>query len=475
MAARNARLLRNVPLKFGGPGSKLQGCGSVSALGEVRLRHRDILAAAFVLAPVAFASRGETADATHAFESLYSFASQLSNLPSQPAGGLIFGPKGSFYGVTSYGGAPEYGTVFELQESNGTWQANALYAFGTNEGDGLRPENTVAMGADGTLYGTTTVGGTYSHGTIYALSPPHAPGGGWTETTLYNFGNGSDGQYPSSGVVVDSNGVLYGVTVWGGTDGVGIAYALAPPVRHGGAWTETVLHNFTGSLKGPSADGAWPYGNLTIASSGRILGTTYYGGSGNCPYTCGVVFELKPGKGQDWSEKIAYNFQGQPSDGEAPFSGVTMGADGTLYGTTYKGGTYNDCLLGCGIVFALKPAGKGGDWSETVIHEFTSDDYQEGINPIGMLTPGKAGVLYGTTQYGGGQSYYCDISCGTVFALKPSRNGSWTETVLHNFTDQNGDGEAPTGTLIIGRRGILFGTTPGGGLDTGGTAFQLKP
>lgn len=448
-----------------------------SAVGTACSRRRPAAAAAFVLALGAFVWRGGAADAAPTFKTLYGFASQLSESPSEPAGGLVFGPGGSFYGVTQYGGAPEYGTVFQLQRTGGTWQANELYAFGTNSGDGVRPENTVTMGADGTLYGTTTVGGGYSWGTVYALSPPRAPGGAWTETTLHSFGSGSDGQYPSSGVVLDSKGVLYGVTVWGGTAGAGIAYALTPPSRRGGAWTETVLHNFTGSLNGPSADGAWPYGALTIARGGKFFGTTYYGGSGNCPYTCGAIYDLEPpgGIGKRWSEKLIYNFQGQPDDGEAPFSGVTIAAKGTLYGTTYKGGPYNDCLLGCGTVFALKPPLKGGSWSESVIHEFTTDDYEQGLNPIGSLTVGKAGKLYGTTQNGGEQSYYCNIYCGTVFELTSARNGTWTETVLHNFTDQNGDGESPQGTLIIGQHGTLYDTTPGGGLYTGGTAFELRP
>jgi uncharacterized repeat protein (TIGR03803 family) len=161
---------------------------------------------------------------------------------------LIHGPKGSFYGTTSYGGAPEYGTVFELAKSGDAWNLNVLYAFGTQDGDGLRPASGVTMGADGALYGTTTVGGVSSEGTVYALSPPNAHAPAWSETVLYSFRTGSDGQNPYAGLIIGPDGVLYGTTSWGGTADAGTVFALMPPAKRGGVWTERVLHSFTGSL-----------------------------------------------------------------------------------------------------------------------------------------------------------------------------------------------------------------------------------
>jgi hypothetical protein len=97
------------------------------------------------------------------------------------------------------------------------------------------------------------------------------------------------------------------------------------------------------------------------------------------------------------------------------------------------------------------------------------------LNPLGGISIGTNGVLYGTTQNGGRPHEYCGVYCGVVFELTPSRGGAWKETVLHNFTDRNGQGESPEGTLLIGAHGTLYGTTAGGGINTGGTAFKVTP
>lgn len=191
------------------------------------------------------------------------------------------------------------------------------------------------------LYGTTYNGGTSNKGTVFTLTPPTTTGGPWTEAVLHSF-TGSDGSNPHAPVVMDSNGVLYGTTlggeapttvrsirwrlpqaqvvrglwplfttlpdlratgrvcaaVWcstqaecsmalpltGGTLSHGIAYSLAPPASPGGVWTETILHNFTGT------DGANPYATLVVDSNGLLYGTTYSGGSANV----GTVFTLTP-------------------------------------------------------------------------------------------------------------------------------------------------------------------------------------
>lgn len=408
---------------------------------------------------------------------LHSFAGQDSNPPAGPAGGLLPGPKGSFYGVTAYGGDPQYGTVFQLKKSRAGWTTNILHAFGTQTGDGIRPQSDISMDSNGTLYGTTTVGGAYSGGTVYAVSPPVRTGGAWSEATLHDFGNGSDGQYSVSGVTIGPNGVLYGMTSWGGTGGPeeGIVYALAPSKAPGGQWTETVLHDFTGSLTGPSSDGAWPIGDLLLASDGSLYGTTFYGGSGSCPYTCGTVFRLAPPRhaGGSWTESIIYNFKGQPGDGMNPHSGVVADSKGVLYGTTYNGGPYNDCIIGCGTVYKLvPPKHKGGAWTETVIQEFTSDNFLLGLNPMAPPLPGPRGVLFGTTQNGGAQSDYCEIYCGVLFELVP-KNGAWSEKVLHNFMGPKQDGQFPQTPLLLMPDGSLYATTAGGGVHSGGTAFKF--
>lgn len=133
-------------------------------------------------------------------------------------------------------------------------------------------------------------------GTVYQLTPPSTPGGNWTESILWNFGNGTDGLEPGGDLVMDSDGDLFGITIAGGRfknangETGGTVFELTPPSVPGGNWRESVLWNFGNGL-----DGAYPTG-LTIDTAGNLFGTTALGGAyvnqfgdGN-----GTVFELTP-------------------------------------------------------------------------------------------------------------------------------------------------------------------------------------
>jgi uncharacterized repeat protein (TIGR03803 family) len=98
------------------------------------------------------------------------------------------------------------------------------------------------------------------------------------------------------------------------------------------------------------------------------------------------------------------------------------------------------------------------------LHNFTGG--ADGSSPVANLTLDKLGNLYGTTPGGGAYTW------GTVFELTLA-NGVWTETVLHNFSNSNGDGALPQVGLVFDSSGNLYGTTRGGG--AGGTVFELKP
>ena len=121
-------------------------------------------------------------------------------------------------------------------------------------------------------------------GVAYKLDPAG------TETVLHTFTGGADGAYPVyAGLVRDDKGNLYGTTLFGGESRFGgVVYMLDP------AGNETVLHNFTGG-----ADGAYPSSSLVFDEAGNLYGTTNSGGdltssNGICAgYGCGVVFELK--------------------------------------------------------------------------------------------------------------------------------------------------------------------------------------
>ena len=145
-----------------------------------------------------------------------------------PPAGLIRDAAGNLYGTTLYGGAHNYGTVFELSASaGGGWTETVLHSFNNDGTDGWYPQAGLIFDAAGNLYGTTARGGAYTYyGTVFELSPNGS--GGWTETVLHSFGNGADGVFPFAGLTFDAAGDLYGTTYLGGTYDEGTVFELTP-------------------------------------------------------------------------------------------------------------------------------------------------------------------------------------------------------------------------------------------------------
>lgn len=374
-----------------------------------------------------------------------------------PAGPLAVGQGGKLYGTTQQsivGGGD--GTVFQLTPPaalGGTWTQTDLHLFQGPYHDGEDPVGGVVLGANGALYGTTASGGRHGLGTVFELTPPASSGGAWSETLLYNFtGSNGDGNGPWAGVLIGPNGALYGTTTAGGSSNLGTVFQLTPPATPGGAWTETVLHSFTGQ----GGDGATPYASLVMGRRCELYGTTADGGnSGN-----GTVFELSPGG----AETVLYSFGGPRGDGRNPRAGLAIGPNGALYGTTQYGGA-----TGSGAVFQLTPpATPGGAWIEAMLYSFQGPAAGDGANPTGGLLISPSGALYGTTSGGG------ILGSGTAFKLTPpaAPGGTWTETLLTAFTFF--DGANPNGGLVAGA-GALYGTAESGGAFGFGTVFQWKP
>ena len=310
-----------------------------------------------------------------------------------------------------------------------------------------------------------------------ALQPAGASTTG-TLTVPYSFQGAPDGAYPAAPLVVGAGGVLYGVTSQGGSGncspymGCGTVFSLTPPTAPGDSWTESVIYNFAGA-----PDGALPEG-LTVASDGTLYGNTGAGGSGPCNnglYNgCGTVFSLTPpaSSGGLWTETVLYNFIGGTTDGMLPRATVAIGANNVLFGTTEYGGS-GSCFIGlpgCGTVFSLSPP--AGDpstsWTESILHNFT--DYPDGANPLAGVVIAN-GVLYGTTYKGGTAAEE-----GTVYSLAPPASGTaWTETVLTVFNGANGAN--PWSGVVIGGSSasglVLYGTTYSGGLNGAGTVYSL--
>ncbi len=193
----------------------------------------------------------------------------------EPYAGLLMAGAGTFYGTTMYGGNYGNGTVFKLFQSGGVWKLKIIHSFAGGS-DGYEPLGTLIRDKNGALYGTTYAGGTYDVGTVFELSPA---GGKWTESVLhiFQFDNGSnDGNNPIAGLRWAPSGTLYGTTSEGGTPGypgVGIVFELT---QSGGVWTETILHSFEGN-----ADGSYPQGGVTLDKNGALYGTTEIGGTDN--------------------------------------------------------------------------------------------------------------------------------------------------------------------------------------------------
>jgi uncharacterized repeat protein (TIGR03803 family) len=373
--------------------------------------------------------------------------------------GLIFDSQGNLYGTTFEGGASGKGrgTVFELSPtSGGSWKETVLYSF-TGGQDGRNPSSSVIFDEQGNLYGVTDYGGANDFGTVFKLTP--GSGGKWTETVLHSFAGDRDGETPNGQLVFDSNGNLYGTTTNGGVpSSLGTVFKLTPVGGKG--WKESIVHRFKGSK-----DGAYPVG-VIFDVVGNLYGTTTSGGSTGCVVGCGTVFKMTPNANDSWTEHILYRFKGG-THGSGPTQ-VVFDPAGNLYGTTLEGGNSGCGGFGCGTVFELSPESEGG-WKAQLIHEFKGAD---GAQPFGGLVLDGAGNLYGTTFEGGAGCG--STGCGTVFELKES-GGKWREIVLHRFAPRQGDGSAPVAEPILDTAGNLYGTTSEGGPFNFGTVFEVTP
>jgi len=334
-------------------------------------------------------------------------------------------------------------------------QFQIVHSFGA-AGDGIAPGNGMVMDSKGILYGVTASGGTYGYGTVYELTP--GANGQWTETILHNFPDGdpSDGWKPI-GLVIDESRNLYGTTQFGGDgkyclgDGCGTVFELLPGAN--GEWTESILWNFC-SLPN-CADGVGSAFAPTLGPGGSL-----YGVEGT------TVFQLMPGSG-GWTLNALYTFcedEDCPT-GSNPSSGVTLDAKGNLYGETAIGGQCTGYPLGCGVAYALHQQ-SNGQWEEFILHEFQEESGEDGGNPHGGLTFHDGG-LYGVTDEGGSNCVSIG-GCGTIFELTRGSGQNANEQIVWSFGANEAQGFNPGYTWVVfDKQGNLFGVTGLGGLGDG--------
>ncbi len=302
---------------------------------------------------------------------LYSFAGGTDG--AYPKGKLVVDTNGNLYGTTTAGGTSGDGTVFMISVRP-TITETVLHSFSGGD-DGSQPYGGLVSDNQGTLYGTTCVGGANSAGTVFKISRV-AP---YVETVLYSFSAGPSDGNPEAGLVIDSKGNLYGSTFGAKASksgGSGTVFKLNTSTG-----VPTVLHTF-----GQGTDGFNPKSDLVLDPAETFLyGTTAAGGA-NGQGTVYKVATLSP-----YTESVLYSFSGR-KDGGQPSSNLVMDGSGNLYGTTIAGGTASN-----GTLFKLTTA---SPYSETVLYSFTAGT--DGGNPVGGLLMNNAGnTLYGTTALGG--------------------------------------------------------------------------
>jgi uncharacterized repeat protein (TIGR03803 family) len=366
-----------------------------------------------------------------------------------PFAGLVQGTDGSLYGATVQGGVDTYGTVYKMSR---TGVLTLLHSFDGTDGD--EPWATPIQGSDGNYYGTAAQGGSDFEGTIYKMTPSGSA------TALYSFcsqANCTDGAGPQANLVQAIDGNLYGTTGGGGAFGGGTVFRITP----GG--TLTTLYSFCSMSN--CADGEYPYAGLVQGADGNLYGTTVYGGLASGSNGYGTLFKIT----LTGALSTIHTFGGP--EGEYPGADLVLATDGTIYGTAEAGGTSGSCLGGCGTLFALSPSGV-----LTTLHDFQSTD---GAIPTGLLL-GTDGNLYGTTELGGvpGASCGTGVGCGTIF--RATTGGTLTTLYNFCSRSRCADGTSPFAALIEDTDGLLYGTTLYGGTSTAchsdgcGTIFSLS-
>ena len=330
---------------------------------------------------------------------------------------------GALYATTE-NGVTGNGSVISLTQEPGSryWKQTIIYNTSSNPNAGL------AVGADGSVYGTTL-------GTAFQLSPPAVPGGPWIEKTIFTF----EPPYLATGhLVIDPAGNLYGTVESNPNDVNPLAiYRLTAPTVAGGAWTGNRIYNFPSAFQ--------DQGGLTVTPKGIVISTI-----------ANTVIALQvSADGQTTTVTPIFDLA---AAGLLTTDPALLLPSGEILLPEQHASQYGD------IIALSPPAVKGEPWTESVIFSFSGI---EGQYPGGALSLGKSGVVYGTT-FGGGTG-----QDGTVFQLTPppAPGGAWAEKVLHNFLGGEFGQQPNSGTLISGSG--LFGLAGISGDNLNVLAFEI--
>lgn len=339
------------------------------------------------------------------------------------------------YGTSYAGGANGKGTVFRVNKDGS--DLVVLHSFQGAPNDGSGSSAGLLVGSDGAVYGTSLFGGTADRGTVFKMN---LDGSGYR--VLRHFGGSGDGLYPRSSLAEHTNGKIYGTARAGGATKDGVAFRM----NKDGSGYE-VLHHFNPD----TGDGDGPEGTLLCASDGALYGTTRAGGaqqSGSISQGAGTIFKFEP-DGSGYATLRSFLYCG--GDGGESGAPLLSASDGYLYSTTRSGGAYD-----FGVIYKVRRDGSGYQ----ILHQF---DYYSGYDL--ELIEGSDGILYGTTRYGGG------ARAGTIFKLNKDGSGY---TIVHRFEDIPGAVWYRAGSVMEGSDGKLYGRRVSDGISGGFTIFSIN-
>ena len=392
-----------------------------------------------------------------------------------PKGNLTQAGNGKLYGMTNYGGASGTGVLFEYDPATSTYTKKLDFINNTT---GFYPNGSLAIAANGKLYGTTTSGGA-NNGVLFEYDPATS-----TFTKKFDF-NGANGSNPGSSLNLATNGKLYGLTQDGGSLSDGVLFEYDPATSSfakkldfnltegesprgslaqasngkfygttngGGATGDGTLFEFdpatamyTKKVDFIGANGLNPQGSLVLAGYGKMYGMTSDGGTNSA----GVMFEYDPATSA-FTKKLDFNYT---TTGGNPYGSLVLAGNGKLYGLTAYGGV-NDK----GVIFEYDPA--TNIYSKKIDFSSGSGGYQ----PEGDLMQATNGKLYGMTRLGG------TSDLGVIFEYDIATN---TIAKKVDFTGANG--ENPAGNLAQAPNGKLYGMTERGGANNIGVLFEYDP
>jgi len=409
---------------------------------------KSLLTLALALAAITFslAVRAQAQTLT----TLYSFCSQ-TNCPDGDSlsAPLVQGTDGNLYGETAFGGTSVgnsscgslgCGTIYKITPQG---KLTTIYTFCWSAAspcpDGDGPQGGLVLATDGNLYGVTAGGGANNYGTVFKITSAGKL------TTLHNFNNTDGWVAEGRGVIQAANGNVYGTTFGGGANGEGTIFEMTP------SGTFTSLYSFPANC--PLCTG--PNG-LTQGADGNLYGTTLGGGvTDNCnaASTGGTFFQLTP-SGTLTTLAVFCRLTGF-----FPNSPLVLAANGNFYSTTAGGGESLDADQG--TVYEMTPTG-----SITSLYSFClQTDCPDGKTPIGIAL-GTDGNFYGTTELAN-----ADYK-GTIFEITPAGQ----LTTLHTFTPTNGNflgGSDPVGPMLLHTNGAFYGVTSFGGKHGSGSVFRF--